>query len=138
MFTGNFYGDTRRGVVIITSAQLQWTKPELLFSACSNPACGMSEICDGEDLWQLSRLEIKLHAFCRSSIAQKQFIIIIISIIIITFYGFAREPRNLRKSLFTQLMRDNSSSYILHFYLPPYIKDTRKFLNKYPSYTIIK
>ena len=39
-----------RGVVVITTAQLQSTKPELRFCAGSNPACGMMEIRDGEDL----------------------------------------------------------------------------------------
>ena len=38
------------GVVVITTAQLHSTKPELWFSAGSNPARGMSEIRDGEDL----------------------------------------------------------------------------------------
>ena len=38
------------GVVVITTAQLHSTKPELRFYAGSNPACGMSEIHDGEDL----------------------------------------------------------------------------------------
>ena len=40
------------------------------------PACCMSEICNGEDLWQWSRLEIRLNAFCLSAIPQKQMIII--------------------------------------------------------------
>ena len=44
---------------------------------------GVSEICDGEDLWQWSRLEIKLKTFRRSTIQQRQFIIFIIIIIII-------------------------------------------------------
>ena len=39
-----------RGVVVITTAQLHSTKPELRFYACLNPACGMPEIQDGEDL----------------------------------------------------------------------------------------
>ena len=39
-----------RGVVVITIAQLHSTKPELRFCAGSNPAHGMSEIGDGEDL----------------------------------------------------------------------------------------
>ena len=65
------------GVVAITTAQLHSTKPELSFCTGSNPACGMSEIGDGEDLWQCSWLEIKLNAFCWSTIPQKQFIIII-------------------------------------------------------------
>ena len=37
-------------VVVITSAQLHSTKPELRFCAGSNPARGVSEIRDGEDL----------------------------------------------------------------------------------------
>ena len=40
----------RRGVVVITAAQLHSTKPELRFCAGSNPAHGVSEIRDGEDL----------------------------------------------------------------------------------------
>ena len=40
----------RRGVVVITTAQFHSTKPELRFCAGSNPARGMSEICNGEDL----------------------------------------------------------------------------------------
>ena len=38
------------GVVVITTAQLHSTKPELRFCAGSNPAHGVSEIRDGEDL----------------------------------------------------------------------------------------
>ena len=34
------------------------------------------DIYDGEDLWQWSRLEIRLNAFRRATIPQKQFIII--------------------------------------------------------------
>ena len=40
----------RRGVVVITAAQLHSTKPELRFCGGSNPACGVSEFRDGEDL----------------------------------------------------------------------------------------
>ena len=39
-----------RGVVVINTAQLHSTKPELRFCAGSNPARGVSEIRDGEDL----------------------------------------------------------------------------------------
>ena len=39
-----------RGVVVITTAQLHSTKPELRFCAGSNRARGVSEIRDGEDL----------------------------------------------------------------------------------------
>ena len=60
--------------MVITTAQLHSSKPELRFCAGSNPARGVSEIRDGEDLWQWSRLEIRLNAFRRSTIPQKQFI----------------------------------------------------------------
>ena len=40
----------RHGVVVITTAQLHSTKPELRFHAGLNPARGVSEIRDGEDL----------------------------------------------------------------------------------------
>ena len=39
-----------RGVEVITTAQLHSTKPELRFCVGSNPARGVSEIRDGEDL----------------------------------------------------------------------------------------
>ena len=68
-----------RGVVVITAAKLHSTKPELrFFCARSNPARVVSEIRDGMDLRQSSRLEIRLNAFRRSTTPQKQFIIIII------------------------------------------------------------
>ena len=38
------------GVEVITTAQLHSTKPELRLCAGSNPARGVSEIRDGEDL----------------------------------------------------------------------------------------
>ena len=40
----------RCGVVVITTTQLHSTKPELRFCAGSNPARGVPEISDGEDL----------------------------------------------------------------------------------------
>ena len=40
----------RRGVVVITTAQLHSTKPELRFCAGSNTASSVLEIRDGEDL----------------------------------------------------------------------------------------
>ena len=76
----------RRDEVVITTAQLYSTKPELRFCAGSNPSRGLSEIRDGENLWQWSRLEIRLNAVCRSTIPQKQFIIINDSLIIKTVY----------------------------------------------------
>ena len=39
-----------RGVVVITTAQLHSTKPELRLCAGSNPTYGVSEIRDGENL----------------------------------------------------------------------------------------
>ena len=74
---------TKNIKVVITTAQLHSTKPGLRFCAGSNPARGVFEIHNGEDLWQWSRLEIRLNAFRRSTIPQKQFFIIIIIIIII-------------------------------------------------------
>ena len=55
MIEGTFTGikntiEWRCGVVVITTAQLHSTKPELKFCPGSNPAHGMSEIRDGEDL----------------------------------------------------------------------------------------
>ena len=64
--------------MVITTAQLHSTKPKLRFCADSDPAPGVSEICDGEDLSQWSRLGIRLNTFRRLTIPQKQFIIIII------------------------------------------------------------
>ena len=60
-----------RGVVIITTAQLHSKKPELRFCPDSNLARGMSDIHDGEDFWQWSRLKIRLNTFRRSIIPQK-------------------------------------------------------------------
>ena len=40
----------RGAVVVIATAQLYSTKPEPRLCAVSNPAPGVSEICDGVDL----------------------------------------------------------------------------------------
>ena len=48
-----------RGVVVITTAQLYSTKPELRSCAGSNPARSVSEMRDGGNLWQWSRLEMR-------------------------------------------------------------------------------
>ena len=56
--------------MVITTAQLHSTKSELRFCADSNPARGVLEIRDGEDLRQWSRLEIRLNAIRRSTIPQ--------------------------------------------------------------------
>ena len=49
-FENSFCNNFRCGVVVITTAQLHSSKPELSLCADSNPARGVSEICDGEDL----------------------------------------------------------------------------------------
>ena len=64
----------RCGIVVITTAQPHSTGPELRLCAGSNHACCVSEIRDGEDLWQWYWLEIRLNAFRRSTIIRKQFI----------------------------------------------------------------
>ena len=48
--TNNFLLKWRRGVVVITTAQLHSTKPKLRFCVRSNPARSVSEIRDGEDI----------------------------------------------------------------------------------------
>ena len=55
---------------------------ELWFCAGLNPACDISEILDGEDLWQRSWLEIRRRAFRRTAIPQKQLINIIFCIFV--------------------------------------------------------
>ena len=47
------------GVVVIITAQLHSTKSELRFWAGSNPAHSVSEICNGENLSQWCRVEIR-------------------------------------------------------------------------------
>ena len=66
----------RRYVMVVITVQLHLTKPELRLCAGSNPARSVSEIWDGEVLWQWSRLEIRLNTFRWSTISQKQIIII--------------------------------------------------------------
>ena len=76
IFSCTVISQWRRGIVVITTAQLHSSKPELRFCAGSYPARSVSEIQGGEDLWQWSRLEIRLKAFRWSTMPQKQFIII--------------------------------------------------------------
>ena len=59
-----------------TTSFFHSTKPELWF--CTSSYRGVSEIRNCKDLWQWSWLEIKLNAFHRLTILQKQFIIIFI------------------------------------------------------------
>ena len=58
-------------LLVVTTAQLHSTKPELRFCTCSSPALSVLEIHDGEDLWQWSQLEIWLNAFRLSTKPQK-------------------------------------------------------------------
>ena len=69
---------------------------ELRFCTGSNRACSVSEIHDGEDLWQWSQLEIRLNTFHRSTIPQKQFIIIIIKHLVL------RKTHVLKTSIFSE------------------------------------
>ena len=84
----------RRGVVVITTAQLHSPKFELRFCGSSNPARSMSEICYGGNLQQSSWVEIRLNAFRRSNILQIQFIIIITNYIssICNYPSLVRSP----------------------------------------------
>ena len=66
---------------VITTAQLHSTRPEFRLCTGSHSARSVSTIRHGEDLWQWSRLEISLNVFRRLTLPQKQFIIIIIIII---------------------------------------------------------
>ena len=68
------YNLWRRGVVVITTAQLHSTKPELRFCVGSNFARSVLKICGVEELIPAGK---RLNDFRRSTIPQKQFIIII-------------------------------------------------------------
>ena len=106
--------------MVITTAQLQSLKPELRFCAGSNPARGMSEIRNGEDIWQWSQLEIRLNVFRRSTIPQKQFIIIFIIVGTFTsnFYKKKVDQKN-------QLPCIVSFNFLTFYYL----RDTIPFTN---------
>ena len=60
------------GVVVIIVIEIDSTNPKLIFCAGSNPAHGVSQICDGENLLQCFRPEIRLKAFCHLNIPQKK------------------------------------------------------------------
>ena len=100
----------RRGILVIITPQIHSTRPELRFCIGLNPACGVSEIRNGEDLWQFSRLEIRLNVFRRSTIPQKQFS---------SSYLFTILERMLFKillvSLLTSVISPTSRSVILKF-----------------------
>ena len=103
------------GVMVITTAQLHSTKPKLRFCTGSNPAQGVSEIRNGEDLWQWSRLEIRLNAFRWSTIPQKQFIIIIIMEITFCHFGqfFGLLPLKNQKNQNFEKMKKPSGDIII-------------------------
>ena len=53
-----------------------FNQPELRFCASSKPACGVSEIRNGENLWQWFRLDIRLNAFRWSTIPHHQSLLV--------------------------------------------------------------
>ena len=111
----------RRGVVVITTARLHSTNPELRFCAGSYPGRGVSEIRDGEDLWQCSRLKIRLNTFRLSTIPQKQFIIITIQPFNLRFESKIQE--------FLILDLEKSRTFFNLFYLP---NDSDSFYHSVP------
>ena len=87
-----------------------------IFGNCpsSNPIHGLSEIRDGEDLWQWSLLEIRLNAFCWSIIPQKQFIIIFI---IIKYWKYNKLKKNFKNKFakeWKHLLVDNRINFELN------------------------
>ena len=72
--TGIWVAPWCSGYHYCTTSFFHSTKPELWF--CTSSYRGVSEIRNCKDLWQWSWLEIKLNAFHRLTILQKQFIII--------------------------------------------------------------
>ena len=57
----------RLGVVVITTVQLHLTKSQLRFCTSSNPAHGLSDIRDCENLWQWSLWEVRLSSVKHSA-----------------------------------------------------------------------
>ena len=92
--------------MVITIAQLRSTKPELRFCAGSSHARGVSDIRNGQNLWQWSLLEIRLNAFRWSTIPPKQFIIIIF-IIVTSYYNML--PFFFENTLYIQIWSDFGS-----------------------------
>ena len=106
----------------------------------SNPARGISEIHDGEDLWYWSQLEMRLNAFRQWTIPQKQFIIIIL--IFIELYSiFSPESRLFDCVLWQEFdflrvyFLTGNSLYIEHFWRKPesqFLKKSyRELITKY-------
>ena len=85
-------------IVFIITAQLRSTKPEPRFCTGSSPACCVSEICNGENLWQWSWLEIRLNILLVNQLANTihQFIFLSIAcIILVFFYNITTYDQNL-------------------------------------------
>ena len=51
------------GVVVITTTQLHSAKLELMSCPSSNPARGVLDVYNGENIWQWSQLEIRINVF---------------------------------------------------------------------------
>ena len=96
--------------------RLHSTNSELRFCAGPNPAPGVSEIRNDEDLWQWSRLEVRLKAFRRSTIPQKPFIIIIIIIIV--------------KHVAPTFMKPNQTEYPFPVIILTFSRDVFEFTQK--------
>ena len=80
-----------------------------IFGSCasSNLVRGLSEIRNGEDLWQRSRMEIRLNAFCWSTKPQKQFIIIFIIIKYLKYNKLKKNFKNKFAKEWKHLLVDN-------------------------------
>ena len=126
--------------MVITTAQLHSTKAELRLYAGSNPTRGVSEIRDGEDLWQWSRLEIRLNAFRGSTIPHKQFIIIIYSESLLITTMFNVRSENVRATLktafwktpftpFTPWISIRDNSFLSNYYKAKIDKVVLKIIN---------
>ena len=112
------------GVSDVTTAQLHSTKPEFRFCASSNPALGVSEIHDGEDLWQWSRLEITQNSFRRWNIPQIHFIIIILIFLITS------SSSSTKKLIKNSAFNNSFCSWAEDFKLCYVLKHNLKFLSQ--------
>ena len=97
----------RHGLVVNTIAQLHSTKSKLRLCTGSNPAHVVSEICDGETLWQRSQL---LNAFRRSNIRQKN-LAKLFSRLNLCNYSSWNIPREILQNIIGFLLAQNQSHY---------------------------
>ena len=116
--------------MVITTAQFHSTKPELRFWSGSNSAGGVSKICDGEDLWQWSRLKRGLNTFRRSTIPQKQFIIFII-INDIEMYSTHNKGKSVVDERFIKTLMCKFYKYMTSISTNMYIDKLDYIVNKY-------